>query len=191
MKLAGIITIFSILNPCLSFLQKDSSGIYFTADDYTHQKLSYAINCKTQKHAINPYNIFFDKYIIIKHEGIKHKELKDSVYAIKYCDQSITRIYNRQEYPLINPGEQIMIYISVSGPGSKGETARTTYFFSVDAKSELVELTIYNIKAAFPDNHKFHDMIDMEFFKDDDLIGYDDFHKMMKINRVLLSSLEK
>ena len=34
--------------------QKDSSGIYKTTEDFQQRKLSYAINCKTEKHKINP-----------------------------------------------------------------------------------------------------------------------------------------
>lgn len=187
-KIVGLFILF--LNPVILSSQKDSSGIFFTANDYMQQKLSYAINCKTEKHNINPYNIFLDKYIIVKHQGVKHKHLKDSVYAIKYCDGSITRMFKQREYPLINPGEQIMMYVVVSGPAGKYESARTVYYFSPDAKTDPVELTKYNLKAAFPDNHKFHNLIDMQFMNDEDLTEYDDFHKMMKINLVLLNSLK-
>ena len=34
--------------------QKDSSGVYLNATDFMQRKLSYAINCKTEKHKINP-----------------------------------------------------------------------------------------------------------------------------------------
>ena len=172
------------------FSQKDSSGIYFTDDDYLKPKLSYVINCKTEKHSINPSPIFQDKYVIINHKGVKHKHSKDSVYAVKYCDESITRIFNRREYPFQNPGELIMIYKIVSGPSGKGQSAKIVYYFSKDAKSKIQELTIYNIKAAFPDNYKFHDLVNMEFHNNDELTVYDNFHKIMKINRVLQNSLE-
>lgn len=182
------VALIAISNP--AFSQKDSSGIYFTADDYLKQKLSYAINCKTEKHSINPSRIFQDRYVIIKHKGIKHKHLKDTVYAVKYCDESITRIFKGREFPLVNPTEIIMIYKVVSGPGTKGSPSITRYYFSKNAKDKIEELTIYNIKAAFPDNHRFHDLVDMEFHSNDELTVYDNFHKIMKINRVLQNSYE-
>lgn len=191
MKTKTLITAgFMMLIATSGFSQKDSSGIYFTANDYINHKLSYEINCKTEKHTINPDNIFQGKYVIIKHQGIKHKHLKDSVYAVKYCDESTTRIINGREYPLLNPGEQIMVYKMVSEPSGKQQSVKTVYYFSKDAQSNIQELTIYNIKAAFPDNHKFHDLVDMEFHSNDELTAYDSFHKIMKINRVFQNSHE-
>ncbi|MNR50686.1 hypothetical protein D3C85_1702420 [compost metagenome] len=83
-----------------------------------------------------------------------------------------------------------MVYKMVSGPSGKQQSVKTVYYFSKDAQSNIQELTIYNIKAAFPDNHKFHDLVDMEFHSNDELTAYDSFHKIMKINRVLQNSHE-
>ena len=172
------------------FSQKDSSGIYFTPNDYVKHKLSFAINCTMQKHKIKSEMIFHPNEISIKHNDTVHTYPKDSVYAIKYCDGSIVRIYNNMDYPLINPDETIMIYKVSSGTGTKGSPRVIKYYFSKDANGKIQELTIYNLKAAFPDNHKFHDLIDMEFHTDIELASYDDFHKIMKINRLLKNSLE-
>lgn len=185
-----IATSFLILKSTFSFSQKDSSGIYFTANDYVKHKLSFAINCETEKHKIKSDMIFHPKEISIKHADSTYTYPKDSIYGIKYCDGSIVRIYNNSEYPLINPDEKIMLYKVVSGSGTKGSPSVTRYYFSKDAKSKIQELTIYNMKAAFPDNHKFHDLVDMEFHSNDELTAYDNFHKTMKINRVLQNSLE-
>lgn len=182
---------FLILKSTLGFSQKDSSGIYFTANDYVKHKLSFAINCETQKHKIKSDMIFRSKEISIKHADSTYTYPKDSIYGIKYCDGSIVRVYNNSEYPLINPDEKIMIYKVVSGSSGKGGSGvKTTYYFSKDTKSKIQELTIYNVKAAFPDNHKFHDLMDMDFHSNDELTAYDSFHKIMKINRVLQNSLE-
>ncbi|MFY9308267.1 MAG: hypothetical protein WAQ28_04370 [Bacteroidia bacterium] len=191
MKIKLIITVsLAMLIATSGFSQKDSSGIYFTANDYLKHKLSFAINCKTEKHKIKSDMIFRSKEISIKHADSTYTYPKDSIYGIKYCDGSIVRIYNNSEYPLINPDEKIMIYKVVSGTGGKGSPIITRYYFSKDAKGKIQELTIYNIKAAFPDNHKFHDLVDMEFHSNDELTQYDNFHKIMKINRVLQNSLE-
>jgi hypothetical protein len=191
MKIKLLITVSLVMLVVTSgFSQKDSSGIYFTANDYLKHKLSFAINCKTEKHKIKSNMIFRSKEISIKHADSTYTYPKDSVYGIKYCDGSIVRIYNNSEYPLINPDEKIMIYKVVSGTGGKSSPIITRYYFSKDAKSKIQELTIYNIKAAFPDNHKFHDLVDMEFHSNDELTAYDNFHKIMKINRVLQNSLE-
>jgi hypothetical protein len=186
-----IIAAILIIKSFSCYSQKDSSGIYFTANDYILHKLSYAIDCKTEKHSIKADMVFDSKDILIKHKGATYKYSKDSVYGIRHCDGSITRLYHNSEYPIINPYETILIYKVVSGPYGKGSPSVTKYYFSKDAQSDLQEMTIHNLKAAFPDNHKFHDLIDMEFHHDDELITYDEMHKMMKINRILFVSLEK
>ena len=158
-----IATCLLILKSTFSFSQKDRSGIYFTANDYAKHKLSFAINCKTEKHKIKSDMIFQSKEISIKHADSTYTYPKDSIYGIKYCDGSTVRVYNNSEYPLINPDETILIYKVISGSGSKGSPSITRYYFSKDAKGKIQELTIYNMKAAFPDNHKFHHLLGEPF----------------------------
>lgn len=180
-----------ILKSTLGFSQNDSSGIYFTANDYLKHKLSFVINCKTQKHKIKDEMLFHPKEVSIKHNDTTYKYPKDSVYGIKHCDGSVVRVYNNSEYSMLNPDESILLYIVTSGSGTKASPVITKYYFSKDAQSNIQELTIHNVKAAFPDNHKFHDLIDMEFHSNDELVAYDEIHKMRKINRVLFISKGK
>lgn len=107
------------------FSQKDSSGIYFTFNDYAKHQLSFAINCKTEKHKIKSDMIFHPKEILIKHVDSTYTYSKDSIYAIKYCDGSIERVYDNSMYPMLNPYEAIMIYKVISGSGTKGSPVVT------------------------------------------------------------------
>jgi hypothetical protein len=45
-----------------------------------------------------------------------------------------------------------------------------------------------NLKAAFPTNHKFHDELDANFKSDKELTAYDSFHKMYKVDHILMMS---
>lgn len=190
-KLFVLLIIVFVIKPITGFSQQDSSGIYFTPMDYLNHKLSLSINCKDEKHRIKTDMIFQPKKITIKHDDSTYTYPNDSVYGIKYCDGSIVRVYNNSVYPLVNPYEKIMVYKIVSGStGKGGSTIKTIYYFSKDAKSNIQELTLHNIKAAFPENHKFHDLVDMDFHNNADLTMYDNFHKIMKINRLLQNSLE-
>lgn len=179
-----------ILKSTLSFSQKDSSGIYCSSDDFIKQKLSFAINCNTEKHKIKSQMIFHPRKVSIKHADLTYTYPKDSIYGIKKCDGSILRVYNSIEYPLINPGEKIMIYKLITRIRAKVNPNVISYHFSKDAESKIQDLTISNIKAAFPDNHKFHDLIDTEFHNNKELTLYDTTHKIMKVNRILQNSLK-
>ncbi len=192
MKTKIIISIiFQMLIAISVFSQKDTSGIYFTSDDFVNQRLSYAINCKTQKHRISADLIFRDKIVSVKHNDTVYTFQQDSVYAARYCDNSIVRFSNHQQYPLLNPDETILIYKVVSGSGHKVSPVVTKYFFSNGAKDGIRELTLHNIKKSFPDNHKFHNLLDMQFKSDDELAEYDFYHKCYKINQILKTSLEQ
>ena len=66
-----------------------------------------------------------------------------------------------------------------------------TWFFSVGPNGDITPLTISNLKNAFPNNHAFHDLLDMSFKHDSELTKFDEFHKMFKVNRLLDASTER
>jgi len=96
-------------------------------------------------------------------------------------------------YTVLNPKEPIVIYKYVHGAHSPKEAEKYApkYFFTTNSHNVLQELTRMNLKKAFPDNHAFHDALDAQFEEDKELTGYDDFHKMYKVNRVYTSTLKK
>ena len=61
----------------------------------------------------------------------------------------------------------------------------TKYYFSKGGDGEIKELTLLNVKGAYPDNHMLHDAIDGQFQSDASLGVYDEFHKHYKINHFL------
>jgi len=80
------------------------------------------------------------------------------------------------------------IYIYSTDVLVRKGTSEKAFFFSVGPSGDILPLTILNLKNAFPDNHTFHDNLDMAFKHDSDLTRYDDFHKMFKVNRLLVAS---
>jgi hypothetical protein len=190
MKTIAIVVAVLTLFAGQGFCQKDSSGIYFMADDFVHHRLSLVIDCKTEKHKIKSDMLFHAKEIAIKHGDSTYIFPKDSIWGIRYCGGSVVRLYDNSAYPLINPTETILIYKVTTGTGMKNNPTVTSYFFSKDETSKIQELTLDNIKAAFPDNHRFHDLIDMQFRNDAELGLYDKMHRIMKINHVLQISTE-
>ena len=64
----------ALLLPEIIVAQKDSSGIYLTPEDFGVRKLSYAIDCNTEKHRINSDLIFKDSKIKVKHNGQKYMQ---------------------------------------------------------------------------------------------------------------------
>lgn len=90
----------------------------------------------------------------------------------------------KKGYTVLNSGQEILIYKYVHAAHSPKETEKykPKYFFVTKSSEVLQELTKQNIKKSFPDNHAFHDALDANFKEDKDLIEYDSFHKIYKLN---------
>jgi hypothetical protein len=168
--------------------QTRSSGIFRTAKDFTTGKMEYAILCDSQSHKIKTDPLFKRNRVIVKHEGKTYKLDKDKVYAVRFCSGAVERLHQRKVYPIVNPGEAILIYKVAIPSMGKNQPAQTKWYFSKDAASPIQPLTINNLVQAFPDNHAFHDTLMAEFKTDADLPKYDAAHKMMRINRLFLNT---
>lgn len=180
---------------CISFVfalnaiaQKDSSGIYKTAADFSAKKLSLAINCKTETHKIKINDIFSQDHITVVHDGKSYDFKKSDIYGYKLCNGETFRFSGNKDYQVMNPNETILLY-KVEVMQAKATAPKVySYYFSKDAASPLQDLTKANLKAAFPANHKFHDGLDADFKSDSELTAYDSFHKMYKVNHILMMS---
>lgn len=76
----------------------------------------------------------------------------------------------------------LLITATAFGQSKKsGVYLEKQYYFSTKGDGKLMSLTINNIKQAFPNNHKFHDMIDAQF-QITNIWEYDTFHKTFKVN---------
>ena len=169
-----------------SMAQKDSSGIFKTAQDFQERKLSYAINYKTGKHKIKDNFLFNGDKIVVKHQKETYTLQKGSTYGYKNTRGEVFRFVDNKDYRVLNPDEDLLIYVyqhPVHAP-KEAYKYRPMYFFSRDAVSAPQPLTKANLKAAFPDHHKFHDALEQNFKGDAELTTYDDFHRMYKLNWV-------
>lgn len=185
-KIFTAVLLLTLLLPEILFAQKDSSGIYLTLEDFGFRKLSYAIDCNTEKHRINSDLVFKASKIKVKHNGQKYTLEKSKTFGYRSCDQQVYRFVGNLSYKVLNPQEPLLLYFyqHLAHAPKYVEQHPPQYFFSV-GPGTVQKLTIANVKAAFPDDHSFHDAVDAQFKSDKDLYAYDDFHKMYKINRVL------
>lgn len=167
-----------------------TSGIYLSASDFESGKLTYSIYCKTEKHKIKLHEFLGKDYITVVHEKKTYNLKKKEIFGYKDCDNKIYRMGIDKHYELINPAEKILLYV-IEIPGSKNQSAIINYYFSSSASATIQELTLFNLKRAFPDNHKFHDALDAEFQSDADLALWDNFHKIYKVNRIYSNSLNQ
>ena len=123
----------SFLVALSSFAQKDSSGIYKTANDFVAKKLSLAVNCKTETHKIKINAVFNQDHFTVVHDGKSYEFKKSDVYGYKLCNGETYRFSGNNDYLVMNPNEMILLY-RVEIPQPKAVSPKKyTYYFSKDA----------------------------------------------------------
>jgi len=187
----SILTGLAIIGTSPVSSQNSGSGIYVNAGDYSKDNLSYSYDCKSNG-KIKLHHFFSCKHVDVIVAGKKIRLNKDSIFGYHNCKNEDYRFYKTydEEYRILeNKGITIYIsYVRISPYNSKGIQLAPAYFFSRTIDSEILPLTIQNLKKAFRDNMKFHDMLDVEFGGGEALSVYSVTDKMYKVNLLLTQS---
>jgi hypothetical protein len=184
--LSAMMALLAINLSCAA--QKDSSGIYRTADDFRNHKLTLAINYKTEQHKIKA-GLFSDAaHFNVKHQDSTYTLDKSNTYGYKNTQGEVFRFVDNTAYRIINSDETILLYLHtlpISPVVNPTIRVEEHYYFSKDAAGSLVELTLVNLKKAFGDNPKFVALLNRYFEKDEQLLSYDANRQMYTVNRLL------
>ena len=167
-----------------SVLTAQIQGIYFTADDFTHNKLSFAKG-ENKKCKIHIHDYLFNAHIKVTCGDSVYNFNKDSVFGFKDGDGISHRFFNKEVYTILNPTENILLYKVMVSAKTKYDPAVYSYRFSKDAYSPLYSLRTKNLEACFETNKIFIELLDVHFKNDGELLEYDDIHKMYKLNRLI------
>ena len=180
---------------CLStnvLAQDPAAGLFLTANDFIKGRLSYV--SKSDGEASKIYlNEFLNSPSIkvVKGDSIIRLK-KEKVFGFKNKDQICYRFYNKEEYKIINPTEQILMYTrTFTTGGTKNLHIVTAYYFSSTADSPIYELTKWNLKAVLTKDVHFHELLDVYFHSDIELASFDTINKIFCLNRVYLISKQK
>lgn len=165
--------------------QSDKSGVYLTFNDYVNDKMSYEINCKAEKHKIKLNEFLNKSYITVIHNDQKINLGKDTIYGVVFCDEPLVRFQDKEHYYLVEKGLVWIFYKMDTKSSNKSFITERKYYFSVKGDEKMIELSKENLKNAFPENHKFHDMLDSQINSNVNIAEFDSFHKMFKVNHIL------
>jgi len=96
-------------------------------------------------------------------------------------------------YTVLNTGQPIVLYKYQHASHSPKEADRYVpkYYFTTRTSDVLQELTKANLKKTFPTAHAFHDALDENFKDDKELIAYDHFHKVYKVDRIFTNTVQQ
>lgn len=164
--------------------QKDSSGIFLTANDFVQNRLLYSGSCKKDKHKIKLNDFFGKSYVTIKHRDSIYRVYKKQIFGYKWCDGNVYRFKNKKELLLLNPAEPILIYKHIISKPPTGLTNVTNYYFSKGAFSMPLLLTFKNLNKEFSENPLFIDSLKQMFTYNTQLASYDSYRKVYVLNSV-------
>ena len=161
--------------------QNNGCGIFLTSKDFLSHKVTFA-----SKHTrFKLHEIVNKEFVIIKTKDSSYTFFKDSIFGYQDNDGNSFRFYNRKIYPIVNPSETILIYKVSDGPAQKGQTKMYSYFFSKDAYSMILPLTMYHVFNEFKENKVFSNILETHYNNNSNLLEYDYTHCLFKINRLL------
>ena len=173
-----------------SFTQNIEQGVYLSAKDFNNKKISYSPMPK-KKYKMDLNDFFNNPTIKITIADSSYTFHKDSIFAYRDKENRIYRLYGRESYEILNPKEKILIYSHTSLGGNKNTQSIVKYYFSSSSEGKIQTLTKWNLKTSFPTDSVFHELLDMYFRTDDELMNYDSFYKIYKINRAYQFSKEE
>lgn len=175
----GIILLLSLRNSTLA----QKTGIYLTYSDFDSARIAF-VKKGNLKYKLRVDNLFNESIVKVVIGDSTFKFLKDSIFGYRDDGNVNYRFYNKKTYRIINPKEGILLYSITTIVNPKGNQTATNYYFSVTASSAIYPFTKLNLKRAFPNDSNFHELIDMYFNTDSDLLAYDSFYNQYKINRI-------
>lgn len=168
-----------------------TSGVYLTAADYTNRHLAFEGDCKSKAHRLELHDVLNKPYIDVTHESEKRHYSKSGLFGFRACDGRDYRFSSKLEYQILESLELYIYAQDIKETHGKGmPQIIRKYYFSAGPSGEIRSMTLENLKQAFPDNHKFHDLLDANFSAGQGLEEYDEFHKMFKLSRLLIASRE-
>lgn len=168
--------LFSLLLVTESVCSQD--GIYLTSEDFSKNKISYP------KAKIKTHELFRKEFIEVAYGDSLIKLSKKNVFGYKDRKNAF-RFFGTSVLEIINPRERILLYKKTSGTGLKNAPYIETYYFSKDAESDILTLTIRNIEDVFPENQEFIKLVGLSFHDDAKLTDYDTSHTIYRLNHLL------
>lgn len=175
---------------CLTVFSASVSaqGIYKSPEDFNNGVISYS-KTGDEKYAIRT-DIPFNRSAVKVVSGDETIDLqKDELYGYQDANNNIYRFFNNSNYQILDQSGFLLYSRNEYIVEGKVKKRETRYYFSRDAHSPILPLSIHNLKHSFPANEAFHDMLDVHFRNDRELIRFDQFYKEYKIKRVFSKSI--
>lgn len=167
----------------LSFQSFAQSGVYLSAEDFENAKLSHT------EHRVNAFIPLRYSKVKVNTPGETLLLNKSDVFGYRDEQQRDYRFVNNHAYRILDHQYFHVYSRDVDVSKGKGRISETKYYFSTHAGGDIHPLTIANLKKAFPEHKRFHDLLDMQFRHDPELAWYDSFSRKYKVKSIFEQSI--
>jgi hypothetical protein len=194
MKIIIFLSAFTFIN--IAFTHPDASktaGLYLTANDFVHHKLTYEIDCHHSQDKLKINELFGPSHGYVIYKGEKFSFDRNKIFGYRSCQNKNYRFYNNEIYQIVDTADFYMYYQYKSEEQTKGKGLVKTdeYYFSKNGVDNIQLLKTANLIKAFPENAWFHYALDANFKSDKDLIAYDPSLGIYKIKYLYNESLNR
>lgn len=182
-KIIALLLVCMAIGQPLLFAQNSLQGIYLSRKDCSNNHISFS-PIKEKKYKLKLYQFLNNPTIKITIGDSMYTLNKDSIFGYRDNKNIVHRFYKKNLYTVLNPTESILLYSRTYLGGYKNTPLDIQYFFSTPTNDAVQPLTKWNLKKVFLHDTAFYQLLDMAFINDSDLLKYDSFYKMYKLNQV-------
>ncbi|MBV8251770.1 MAG: hypothetical protein JO154_04110 [Chitinophaga sp.] len=175
-----VICLFSINGDA----QVKTNALYRTPADYVKGITSYGPSAanpgKLKLHLLAPKD-----YVDLSFNGNNSRIPVSQLFGYATIEGKVFCIHGGDTYEVMNKNARLLLYRKRTLSSNREyRNDRYSYYFST-ADGVIHPLTSMELKAAFPDKHDWADLLDTNFKHDNELMAYDSYHHMYKLEWLL------
>ncbi len=162
-----------------------SVGIYVTATDFINKQTKFTPQ-NHKRYKVKQHYLFNSHLIKVKNDTSIIVLNTDTLYG--YCNpkNQCFRFYKQKTYTILNPYEtELLLYSFSSLGGYKHSQVSTNYYFSTSTSTQLIALTVSNLKIAYSTNFKFCNLLSGYVNTTDDLLNFNTDTKRYLLNTLI------
>lgn len=150
----------------------DSGGIYLSYAHFRQHTLSYPFDCHSSGDKLVLNNFLGGSSIRVIHQGQRHSLRKDEIFGYRDCNGKDYRFYDKTPYLILDSTRFFLYSAEKLVQADKIARPAVLYYFSTDAATPPVPLTIANLETAFAANRAFCYRLHSDFHSNADLVTY-------------------
>ena len=169
--------------------QKESEGVYLSADNFINGKISYSNDMPGNKYQLRLNEFLNSASIKVITRDTTVTLAKDEIFGYRDKKGTNYRFYKKIVFEILNPAEHLLLYKNTAEEGSlKNKTLVTNYYFSETAGSPIYPLTKQYLSMVFSNDIQFVDLLNLYFHFDNELTAYDGANKIYFLNHIYQES---